>query len=153
MYVAIHLTIRHSGAARRIAKSKAGHGMPGIYDTCGSTRTWLEQRAIQQLVPTHFANGLGIVLIEPRLDPRVYTFVNEDAHSMSWRLATSNTAITCSWEMDGYRARNASTVSPPSRKSMRLCTGTRVLRKQAHRSCARNRPKPPRPKLLSAPQS
>ena len=37
---------------------------------------------------------------EPR-DPGIYTFVNEDAHSMSWRLAKSSTSVTCSREMDG----------------------------------------------------
>src|SRR5690348_11430956 len=68
-----------------------------------------------------------------------------EALERSWELAKSRTERTCCRVMEGYSFRNWSIVSPPSRKSIRLWTGTRVPRKQAFRSYAAGSPTPLRP--------
>lgn len=89
-----------------------------------------EEGAVFELILPHFVNRLCLMFGKQRLHSRIYTLINEDAHSMSCWLAKSSTAVACSREMKGYRARNSSIDSPPSRKSIRLWTGTRVFRKQ-----------------------
>ena len=58
-----------------------------------------EQRAVLKLIPPHFVNGLCLMFGKQGLDSRIYTLINEDAHSMSCWLAKSSTAVACSREM------------------------------------------------------
>jgi hypothetical protein len=46
-------------------------------------------------------NGGDFVVTEEQLDARVYTLVNEDAHSRSWLLAKFSTVRTCAREIGG----------------------------------------------------
>ena len=88
-----------------------------------------QKRPILKGVPASLMNGGDFVISEEQLDARVYALVNKDAHSSSWLLPTSSTVRTCSRVMGGWSLMNSSIVSPPSRKSIRLWTGTRVPRK------------------------
>ncbi len=54
-----------------------------------------------QGVPTLRVDRGDLVITEEQRNARIYAFVNEDAHSRSWRLAKSSTARTCSRVMGG----------------------------------------------------
>src|SRR5207245_4866362 len=89
-----------------------------------------KKRSVFERIPTFLVNRGRFVLAQQQLHARIYALVSEDAHSRIWLLAKSSTVRTCCRVTLGYSFRNWSMVSPPSRKSIRLCTGTRVPRKQ-----------------------
>src|SRR6266567_3556428 len=79
-----------------------------------------QERSVFERIPTVFVNRGRLMIAEQLLDSRIYTLVNEDAHSTIWLLAKSSTDRSCCRLMEGYSLRNSSIVSPPSRKSIRL---------------------------------
>src|SRR4029077_9459588 len=60
-----------------------------------------QERAIFERAPALFVNCGSFVTGEEQLNPRIYAFINEDAHSTIWRFAKSSTARTCSRLMLG----------------------------------------------------
>jgi hypothetical protein len=57
--------------------------------------------SIFQAAPAAFMHIRHFMGVKELFDPRIYAFVNEDAHSTIWLLASSRTVKTCSRVTDG----------------------------------------------------
>jgi hypothetical protein len=79
--------------------------------------------------PTSLRNRADLVTEEFPREAPVYALVEQDPHvaeATTRAFASSRKAMTCSRFTVGNPSRKASIDSPPSRYSMRVCTGTRV---------------------------
>ena len=92
----------------------------------------LPEESILQSCQVSEAGGLTIVAREQQADPFVDTFIDQQLHearaSRSFRASSSASRATAR-ETVGNPNRKSSRLSPPSRYSKRVWTGTRVPRK------------------------
>src|SRR5688572_988433 len=88
-----------------------------------------EKLAVLFRLPAHLLNRFHFILDEFACQTLVDTLVEQYLHSASAStrpFAVSNKATTCSCVTVGNPARKSSIVSPASRYSKSVCTGTRV---------------------------
>src|SRR5260370_28232745 len=100
-----------------------------VRSTSNLAATFGIRNVVLEILPAEVKSRLHLVTDEDVNHSWVDTCVYEDAHTSCsivrvW--PSSRNAWTCSRDIEGYTARNSSMVSPVSRKSISVWTGTRV---------------------------